>query len=193
MIKIKLGNVDFEINQTEIGISKQSNPKTYVLANGGEVIKPCTDKLDIISFSGCFYDLSNYNSIINMLKGGNPQNLIIAGMNIPINMFVVVEKFDTFERGGDIQCIEYSIRLKEYVSQRIKIINSSTNVSSDNIQIETPQTVYVPHVYIVKKGDTLWSIANKYLGNGRKYHELAKINNIQNPNLIHVGQEIRIK
>lgn len=44
-------------------------------------------------------------------------------------------------------------------------------------------------IYIVKSGDTLSEIANKY---GTSYQELAKKNEIKNPNLIYPGQEIRI-
>ena len=44
-------------------------------------------------------------------------------------------------------------------------------------------------IYTVKKGDTLSGIAAKY---GTTYQELAKYNGIQNPNLIHVGQKIKI-
>lgn len=43
--------------------------------------------------------------------------------------------------------------------------------------------------YTVVKGDTLWGIANKY---GTTYQELARINNIANPNLIYVGQKIKV-
>lgn len=44
-------------------------------------------------------------------------------------------------------------------------------------------------VYTVKKGDTLWDIAQEY---NTTYQYLAKINNIENPNLIYVGQKIYI-
>ena len=43
--------------------------------------------------------------------------------------------------------------------------------------------------YIVQSGDTLSGIASMY---GTTYQHLADINGIANPNLIHVGQEIRI-
>lgn len=43
--------------------------------------------------------------------------------------------------------------------------------------------------YIVKAGDTLGAIAARY---GTTYQYLAKINNISNPNLIYVGQVIRV-
>lgn len=44
-------------------------------------------------------------------------------------------------------------------------------------------------IYIVQKDDTLSSIANRY---NTTYQKLAEINNINNPNLIYVGQKIII-
>ena len=46
--------------------------------------------------------------------------------------------------------------------------------------------------HTVVKGDTLWDIAVKYLGSGNKYTQLAKINNIPSPYIIHVGQVIKL-
>lgn len=44
-------------------------------------------------------------------------------------------------------------------------------------------------IYTVVKGDTLSGIARKY---GTTYQKLAEYNGIANPNIIHVGQKIRI-
>lgn len=44
-------------------------------------------------------------------------------------------------------------------------------------------------VYTVKSGDTLSAIASKF---GTTYQELAKYNNISNPNIIGIGQKIKI-
>lgn len=44
----------------------------------------------------------------------------------------------------------------------------------------------------VEKGDTLWAIAEKHLGNGTKYKTLAALNNIKNPDLIYPGQKIML-
>lgn len=44
-------------------------------------------------------------------------------------------------------------------------------------------------IYVVKSGDTLSSIAMKY---GTTYQKLASYNNISNPNIITVGQKIKI-
>lgn len=46
--------------------------------------------------------------------------------------------------------------------------------------------------YTVVKGDTLYGIAKKFYGNGNRYPEIAKANNITNPNIIHVGQKLLI-
>ena len=47
-----------------------------------------------------------------------------------------------------------------------------------------------PKTYTVQKGDTLFSIAFNY---GFDYHELAEMNGIQNPNVISIGQVIRLR
>lgn len=44
--------------------------------------------------------------------------------------------------------------------------------------------------YTVKSGDTLSGIAEKY---GTTYQNLAKMNGIKNPNVIYLGQKIRVK
>ena len=46
--------------------------------------------------------------------------------------------------------------------------------------------------YTVVKGDTLWAIAKKYYGDGNRYPEIARANNIANPNIIHIGQKLLI-
>lgn len=43
------------------------------------------------------------------------------------------------------------------------------------------------HVYIVKRGDTLWAIARKY---GTTWQKLAELNRLENPDLIFPGQRI---
>lgn len=46
--------------------------------------------------------------------------------------------------------------------------------------------------YTVVKGDSLWKIAQKFYGNGNRYPEIARANNISNPNIIHAGQRLLI-
>jgi len=46
--------------------------------------------------------------------------------------------------------------------------------------------------YTVEQGDTLFKIAEKHLGNGWDYHNIADANGIENPNLILVGQTLTL-
>jgi lipoprotein NlpD len=46
-----------------------------------------------------------------------------------------------------------------------------------------------PGHYIVKPGDTLIRIA---LDHGQNYRDIAAWNGLENPNLIEVGQELRV-
>ena len=64
-----------------------------------------------------------------------------------------------------------------YPGQRLIIAKSTTNI----------QTKYIN--YTIKRGDTLWGIANKY---NTTVNELAYINGIRNVNRIYVNQVIRI-
>lgn len=47
-------------------------------------------------------------------------------------------------------------------------------------------------VYTVQAGDTLGAIAQKYYGDVGEYKKIAHYNNISNPDLIKVGQQIKI-
>lgn len=46
--------------------------------------------------------------------------------------------------------------------------------------------------YKIKKGDTLWSIAKRVYGDGRRYKELAEMNGISNPNKIYAGATLSL-
>ncbi|MBS1551626.1 MAG: LysM peptidoglycan-binding domain-containing protein [Bacteroidetes bacterium] len=46
--------------------------------------------------------------------------------------------------------------------------------------------------YTVKSGDTLSKISKEFYGDAGKYMDIAKANNISNPDKINVGQELKI-
>ena len=45
--------------------------------------------------------------------------------------------------------------------------------------------------YTVKKGDTLWGIAAKYLGSGARYPEIKTLNGL-NSDIIKTGQKLKV-
>eukprot|EP00831_Metopus_contortus_P080243 TRINITY_DN8170_c0_g1_i5.p3 TRINITY_DN8170_c0_g1~~TRINITY_DN8170_c0_g1_i5.p3 ORF type:complete len:179 (-),score=25.07 TRINITY_DN8170_c0_g1_i5:343-879(-) len=95
-----------------------------------------------------------------------------------------------------------SVKLKQYKDYATKVVSipvTNTMASTSNKVIFIPATESRPpgnqpsnKTYTVKKGDCLWNICKQYLGNGSKYNEIAKLNNISNPNLIYPGQVIKL-
>lgn len=135
------------------------------------------------------------DKIMKWKNSNKPIHFLITGTNI--NMYCTIEKFSCSERGGDVGSIHYSLALKEYreVSARqvtIKVttkkatLPAKTTTRTDNREQQK--------TYKVVKGDCLWNIAKKHLGNGSRYTEIYNLNKdiIKNPNLIYPGQVLKL-
>lgn len=75
-----------------------------------------------------------------------------------------------------------------YDYPNIMIEKGLNGFNQNTVQVKTQNNI-TEETYIVKSGDTLSGIATKY---GTTYQELANYNGISNPNLIYVGQVIKI-
>ena len=69
-----------------------------------------------------------------------------------------------------------------------------SSVNADNLTAPEPIVEAEDNYYVIEKGDTLWGIASKTMGNGAKYTEIFEANKevIQDPDKIFPGQKIRI-
>ena len=120
------------------------------------------------------------------------------------NMTVTIEDYEIKESADYGFDVMVNIQLKQYRAYGNKrIVIQPTTQSNKASSSSTTQKAVVeqkrpttgketPKTHTVKKGDTLWAIAKKYLGNGSKYTELAKLNNISNSNVIKAGQVIKL-
>ena len=89
-----------------------------------------------------------------------------------------------------------SLTMKEYKSYGTKIVNftlaqdkTADAAAREERPGEPPESPRGKN-YTVVKGDCLWSIAKKQLGNGARWPEIHNLNRdqIRNPNLIYPGQ-----
>ncbi|HSX48698.1 MAG TPA: LysM peptidoglycan-binding domain-containing protein [Candidatus Saccharimonadales bacterium] len=65
-----------------------------------------------------------------------------------------------------------------------------------NIQTERNQTNQTQNqnetIHTIEKGETLWSISEKYFNNGTDWKKIAEANNISSPTKLEVGQQLTI-
>ena len=70
-----------------------------------------------------------------------------------------------------------------------------TEVASEPVVLEAPQPVVPevrPETYEVHKGDTLWSIATRFYGNGQRWLDIARLNRIYRADQISTGTVLRL-
>ena len=53
-------------------------------------------------------------------------------------------------------------------------------------------TKQIPKTYKIRKGDTLMKLAAYFYGDSSKWRDIAKLNNIRDPNHLKVGSEVRL-
>ncbi|MEY8441159.1 LysM peptidoglycan-binding domain-containing protein [Lactobacillaceae bacterium 24-114] len=75
-----------------------------------------------------------------------------------------------------------------YIGQRLLVRQASSSTSNSNQSFNT-NTPASTSTYTVQSGDTLSGIASQF---GTTYEAIASLNNISNPNLIQVGQVLRL-
>ena len=113
------------------------------------------------------------------------------------NMLVSLENYKIIEDAKAGFDITISVKLrqyKEYGTKKVTISKDNKKIDNKKISVKSKniRTAKAPiKTYTVKQGDTLWAICKKQLGDGEKYKEVAKKNNISNPNIIRAGQVIK--
>mgnify|MGYP001006314221 CR=1 FL=1 len=182
--EVGVGNINKRVNINEIGeinLIGKSRLKEITIAR----FFPANE-YDFLATS----DIMKPYEYIEMIEGwrtsGKPIRLIIT--DTPINLPMAIENFSYKEQDGTGD-VYFSLELAEYVFLNVK---KETKQKEYKQKTKRPITKEIPKSYVVKKGDTLWTIAKKLTGNGANYKTIAKKNNIKNPSKIYVGQKLVI-
>ncbi|MBO5150435.1 MAG: LysM peptidoglycan-binding domain-containing protein [Anaerotignum sp.] len=110
------------------------------------------------------------------------------------NMDVLLEDYTVTEKGGEQGDFWVEMCWKEWKTAK-SIRYSVKGQNGGNVLVEQgkERQAKTPAVtYTVKKGDCLWNIAKKQLGDGAKYKEIAQKNGISDPNRIYPGQILKL-
>lgn len=193
----------FPVNPEEVQVQTEKQIETVNIYRLGEIDFPEGEKRKSISFSSFFpaeYDtycqyvnIPNPIEAINKLdawrKEGKPLRLIITGT--PINTLVIIASLSWTIRGGEVGDIYFDITLRSWQEVKIRAISTSATPA------KRPDPKPAPKVYVVKRGDSLWKIAKKYLGKGSKWPSIYNIPENKktigrDPNLIYPGQRLVI-
>lgn len=80
------------------------------------------------------------------------------------------------------------LKLPKVAVKEIGTVKAKEQVTTD---AKTDESI-TGNTYKVAKGDHLWKIAVRAYGDGYKWVEIAKANNIAHPNYIEIGQELKL-
>lgn len=112
-----------------------------------------------------------------------------------VNLAMMIETFKVGRAEGDGSGdVSFSLELLEYSFLNTPRSRRESKKGKDNKLKERPDEKTKEEVrkHKVKKGDTMWDMAEKYLGNGSRWKEIAKLNKIKNGWDLKAGQELKI-
>ncbi len=219
MYEIYINDVLFPVAPSKIDEKIEGNNKIVNLINQGEVNVLKSAKLESFKFElllpntlykfGKYEDeksFKNSDYYINILRKlmedkkpfsfkliRNIQNSIFLG---GINIDVSLESFSIKEdakNGSDVYVILDLKRYKHYETGKGVIVEETDDtITIEEVTERENTNVPSDSIYTVVSNDTLWGIAKKYYGDGSKYNELAKLNNLSNPNNLRIGQVLKL-
>ena len=217
-----LGTMLLPISPESLEIETPNGNKTYNLINEGEVNVLKSTPLKNIKFDFILpvvqYPFAHYKSgfisatvILEYLKylkesKESFQFVVVRATSIASLALsstvetVSLESYTVSESTENGLDYKVSIQLKEYNEKSNSLIGTviktavsavATMTKPRNKGVNQPKTDTV-QTYAVRQGDTLWSIAKKYYGEGSLYTKIAKQNKLNDPNKIYVGQKLTI-
>ncbi|MEG1564774.1 MAG: LysM peptidoglycan-binding domain-containing protein, partial [Bacteroides sp.] len=109
-------------------------------------------------------------------------------------LFVTIEKFDCDEQGGAVGDLNYSISFREHRNITVRKVSLETKTGKATVAKGAARTdnSVTPKTYTIARGDCLYNIAKKQLGNASKWPAIASLNGKKAPYTIHPGEVISL-
>jgi len=212
-----LDKVALPVTPSKLNIKIKNQNDTVNLINEGEInILKAAGLTEIefealipavkYPFAGKFKPIASYLTKFENLKNSKKPFRFIVSRVTPAgklifdtNILVGLEDYEITEDAKNGLDLMVKIKLKQYRVYGTKTIKvqkpkGSQTKSTASTTTARPGSPSSKNTYTVKKGDCLWNIAKKYLGDGSRYTEIYKLNKdkISNPNLIYPGQVLKM-
>lgn len=211
-----MGQTQLPVPPAKMQLKINNKNKTLNLINDGEVNILKTPGLTEVSFEVLLpnsqYPFANYFtgykrsdyflSKFSSLKATyEPFQFIVCRMGArtldffyDTNLTVALEDYEIIEDASNGFDVLTSIRLKQYKPYATKVLNVQTNTDGTktaSIEQQRQTSRAIPTAYKTVANQTLFEICKKQLGDGSRWQEIAKLNNIINPNILEPGQVIK--
>ena len=199
VIYLGLG-VDFQADEFKAGLA---NGLKFMSSNEGPYLVHCTEGKDRAGF---------VSALLSCLMGANYEEVLADYMVTYDNYYGIKPGTDKYQAIADsnivkslklafgvddLTAVNLAAEAEEYLqsiglrSDEIAALKANLSVSREG----APEIAYVNVVtkgYVVVRGDSLWLIAQRELGNGRRWTEIYDMNRnvLVNPDLIRVGQRL---
>ena len=191
------------LNPENLEVSVSNDTKKFDIIGLGQIAVPAQKGLRTISFE-CFFPAFNrpkkcVEFFENVMDSKKPVRFITEGLIKEVNMYMVIDDFSYDIRAGEEEDIYYTMSLTEYrpYGAKLEEIKSTANGNEVLPSTEDREDTKEPvtQTYIVKQGDSLWSITKNFSGSGGNWGSLYVINKEViggNPNLIYPGQVLTL-
>lgn len=215
-----LGGIRFPVPPQKLKLKTKGQNETMTLINGNEinilnppglteisfdVLLPWTE-YPFAEYDGGFEPPEYFLSTLDVIKREQKPVQFVVIRESPqgdslfdTNMTVSLEDYTVAEDAKDGLDVTVSISLKNYIfvsTQKYEIQETKEKEEAEVLVEEERDASSAPEheTYTVKKGDCLWNIAKRYLGNGSRYPEIYNLNRdkIRDPNRIQTGQVIKM-
>lgn len=202
------------VNPEKVGVTSKGNGETYTISQVGNINVPKDVELETYSLE-TFFPTQDYSFLVSTYRNPDyyietikrwqtnkmPVRYMYVNGSFTINELVTIEEFDYDETGGSLD-VNFTLSLKKYVSfepQKMKVIGTKTSSGSKTTKLVKKNTPLRQNqreeikTYTLIKGDSLWKIAQKYLGSGTRYPEIQKLNGIKDSQLRSLPIGLKVK